>query len=450
MATPQTGPGSRITEALVSDVAVAVLSVLSLLLPWHELSPGYASPVIVAAVLSAVAAMGLPRIVVASGVEPGSAPLSIVRVVLIAPLLIFAGLVMVRGLGGVAGIGPGLFLGSCAALMAGRPRDYAGTSSAPGMGPQLAAVCLTGLAAGWCALDAIQPLRHGWWEPAMWAGAMPALGMCGVLLWMASDLAWREPYAATVTGVYAGVWFLAGLPVSHGWISGRADPHPWPTVAVPVTLDPGLGGSLTLLGAAAILAQGPVSERAWQALHRADSRRWTGLAVSLLTFSAILLAGETLRMVLVLTADTVGLSVDTPLVATLALLDAVCFALVGVCRWLLLHHPPLGRLVTTVGAAATFAGNLYFVTRPGVPIRVETLLLSLSSVAVVVALTAPRSLRDELGPFLPRGQRLLIANQTPEYAGAPPGPWEAPTWPPATGLFDEPQERSSPADRPPP
>ncbi len=433
-------------SSTVLDWAAVTLAVVSLALPWEHLTPGATQPAVVGAIAATLAAAVLPHLAGSNGVaaesQEGQAPiLRIIRAVLVTPLLLLVLLIMLRATDGRSGVGPGVFLGTCAAVLAGHPRQVGADGRMERAGAyQWIGVVLASMAALWGAIDAIQPLRYSWGEPTLWAAVIPPLAMCASVLRLAADLARNVAHTPMTMTVYAGLWFLVGLSLTLGWLTDNG--LETTRDGVPSLLAPGLGGTVTLLGAAAVIAFRPYREVLAAASQQEPPGsllpRWIHLASHLLTISVILLAGEMLRVVVVLTADSVGMSIDTPSVATLATVDALCLATVATCRWLLVHQAPLGRLITVVGALVACAVNFVLMVTDRLPIRLDLVLLHVLALLIVFALTWPRSVRLEFGPLLPRDGQSLIRRRDPEYSGAPQLPWAAPAWPSADELFDGP------------
>ncbi len=445
-ANPAATSRSPVDSSTVLDWAAVTLAAISLALPWDDLAPGATQPAVVGAIAATLAAAVLPHLAGSNGVaaeaQEGQAPiLRIIRAVLVTPLLLLVLLIMLRATDGRSGVGPGVFLGTCAAVLAGHPRQVGADGRVERAGAyQWIGVILASMAALWGAIDAIQPLRYSWGEPTLWAAIIPSLAMCASVLRLAADLARDVPHTPMTMTVYAGLWFLVGLSLTLGWLTDNG--LETTQDGVPSLLAPGLGGTVTLLGAAAVIAFRPyrevlavANEQDQPATHLP---RWIHLASHLLTISVILLAGEMLRVVVVLTADSDGMSIDTPSVATLASVDALCLAAVATCRWLLIHHAPLGRLVTVVGALVACAVNFVLMATERLPVRLDLVLLHMLALIIVFALTWPRSVRLEFGPLLPRDGQSLIRRRVPEYAGAPQLPCSVPAWPTADELFDEP------------
>lgn len=470
-----TMPSRRFTTAVprvgartggAGDLIAVILAAASLFLPWDTVQAGLANPAVLGAVLATTAAAVLPW-VAGSRRSDSAVPasvLSVVKAVLVTPLLVLAGTVLAQGALGTAGVGPGAILAVSAAVIAGqrqapssRPGSDAGSGSIPA---RWLSASLTGLAAVWLAVDLLGVLLPRWTESGLWAASMPWLAVCVSVCYLAIGLARDRPHLTAVLTLYWAIWLAVIVVQGLAWTNGWEDFVTVTGSGTPGHLDPRLGGMLVFLGAAAA-ARVPTYRRSRATAggrpaedstadvapspmaptgHPPTGHLWIDVTVAFLTLNVILLAGQTLRMVLILTADTVGLAVDIPLIASLLLVYAGGLSACLWCHWLLRHHPAVGRGIAAGTMLVLVAGGVAVIARTQLVIRPEALVLLLSAGSVIAALLIPRSLRAELGPLRPRRGMLSLRAAVPEYAGAPEGAWEAPTWPTPEELFDDPPQ----------
>lgn len=431
--TPAAGPRRRSTaplsQSLVFDLVGVALLTAAGLTPWTTTHRATDRPSLLAAL--AVAALGilLPHLMPSGFGRSRQARLTMasLRGMSATPLVISVILTVFAVQGRAGMLGVGVAFATCGAFVAAVP---------PGGLPgdrHLAAVLhgVAGaafLAAGGLALvDALLLVSSSWDNPILWATATPTCGIAVTSWWIAWLVIARDQRASALAGVSAAAWPMAALVLMLlEAVGGRV-------AAEGSLLEFGTShlALATALGVGALLLNSPAAR--WATPSATDPQPssagyWLRIVAGLQVLAAVGGAFAALRILIVLTWNSVGMIVGTHVVAGALLYTSVSLALTVMARALLLRAPIAGRLFTVAAGLGTLAlvavGIVLDLVAIGNEEAITWVALPLSG---IVCLVFPPSVRRELGPILPRdGWHGLGLTREPQYAGAPPAPLPPP------------------------
>ncbi len=285
--------------------------------------------------------------------------------------------------------------------------------------------------------DALLLTSSSWENPILWAAGTPSLGVAASAWWLAWLVMSRDPRGPTVAVLFAAAWPLGALALTILDQFGAVIRVEGSLLAF------GFGdiALATALSVGAILLHGPSAphpERQDPApTARGTGGPWLGVAAALQVLVAINGVSETMRMLILLTWNSVGMIMGTHVVAGALLGSTACLALSLISRGLLLRAPVAGRLVTLAAnlgiVVLLAAGALLGMSTVG---NGQAVALVALPVFTIGCLLIPSSVRRGLGPLLPRdGWHGLGLTHEPQYAGAPRAPLAAPATVPPEQLF---------------
>lgn len=441
------------------DLSALVLLGAALAAPWQVSGGITGRPDLVAAIACAALGIILPALIpaVIAVDRRGRTALAGFRTLTALPLFIGVASAYFAPRQQSNALGAGAAFATCAAFMVIAPRaDAAADSRIDPVLRGLAAAAF--LAAGGVALiDVVSLVSSAWESPILWAAATPGLGIAISAWWLAALVLTRD-----ARGPAAIAFFALAAPVAAPLLEllDRLGAVVEPADSL-LSFDTSDMALFAAIGVGSILLHAPAAHAADARASRlqaervgpvdptgpmtqasddaAAASRWIAAAAALQVLVTIGAVAEGVRVLILLTWNSVGMIVGTAVLAWALTGSALCVALSLSARALLQRSPVAGRLFTllagTVMVAAFGVGALAHLVTIGHGQALTLVVFPLFSIACLVV---PGTVRRTFGPVVPRdGWRGLGLTHEPQYDGAPRGPMTVPVTLNAEQLFGD-------------
>ncbi|MBK7721072.1 MAG: hypothetical protein IPI32_02295 [Austwickia sp.] len=406
---------------ILFDGVALILLISSALTPWNAYGGIERQPELVIALVSAALGLTLPYLVPAAATVDRSSRLALAatRVLTAMPLIIGTTVIFLTALTQSAATGMGVAFASGGAVMVAVPRaDIPGRRLADAILRGLGAAAL--LAAGALSLaDVGFVVSAAWDNPILWAASMPGVDIALCAWWLAALVLLRDPRAPATIGLFALSWpvaaaILAGLDALGASVLPAGSLLAFNTSGMALITAIAIGA--ILLHAPAALPPAPRAQVTGTAVPH-----WLDIAAALHVLITLTAVCEALRLLILVTWNSVGMIVGTNLLAGGLIGSTVCVVLTLASRILLLRAPVAGRLFTVAGGTLMMVGLLAAALADLVSVgNVQAVALVALPLLALACLLLPPSVRRDLGPLLPRdGWQGLGLTHEPEYAGAP-------------------------------